>query len=47
MTVHAAMLAINESGISRMLVEAHGKIIGIITLEDLLEFFTLKVELEA
>jgi len=47
MNVHEAMLAMNESGISRMLVEAHGKIIGIITLKDLLEFFTLKVELEA
>jgi CBS domain-containing protein len=47
MNVHEAMLAMNESGISRMLVEAHGKITGIITLKDLLEFFTLKVELEA
>lgn len=47
MSVHEAMLAMNESGISRMLVEAHGKITGIITLKDLLEFFTLKIELEA
>ena len=47
MSVHEAMLAMNESGISRMLVESHGKITGIITLKDLLEFFTLKIELEA
>ena len=47
MSVHEAMLAMNESGISRMLVEAHGKITGIITLKDLLEFFALKIELEA
>ena len=46
MSVHEAMLAMNERGISRMLVEAHGKIVGIITLKDLLEFFALKIELE-
>ncbi|UFH60439.1 site-2 protease family protein [Sulfurovum mangrovi] len=45
--VQDAMMAMNESGISRMLVRQDHKIVGIITLKDLLEFFTLKVELEA
>lgn len=47
MSVHEAMLAMNESGIGRMLVEEDGKIIGIITLKDLMEFFALKIQLEA
>ncbi|MFT7879803.1 MAG: site-2 protease family protein [Sulfurimonas sp.] len=44
--VQDAMFAMNESGISRMLVRQDHKIVGIITLKDLLEFFTLKIELE-
>ncbi|MDM5271643.1 site-2 protease family protein [Sulfurovum sp. zt1-1] len=46
MSVQEAMFLMNESGISRMLVSAHHKIVGIITLKDMLEFFTLKIELE-
>jgi len=46
-SVHEATLAMNESGISRMLVKDNGEIVGIITLKDLLEFSALKIELEA
>lgn len=46
MPVEDALRIMNESGISRMLVSEHDKIIGVITLKDLLEFFTLKMELE-
>lgn len=46
MSIHEAMLAMNESGISRMLVEENGNIVGIITLKDLMEFFALKIQLE-
>jgi predicted transcriptional regulator len=44
--VQNALRIMNESGISRMLVTDKGKVIGMITLKDLLEFFTLKMELE-
>jgi Zn-dependent protease/predicted transcriptional regulator len=44
--VQDALRIMNESGISRMLVTDKGKVIGMITLKDLLEFFTLKMELE-
>lgn len=44
--VEEALRIMNESGISRMVVSEKEKIIGIVTLKDLLEFFTLKMELE-
>jgi len=46
MPMQDALNIMNESGISRMLVSEDHKIIGIITIKDLLEFFTLKMELE-
>ncbi len=46
MSIHEAMLTMNESGMGRMLVEENGNIVGIITLKDLMEFFALKIQLE-
>jgi Zn-dependent protease/predicted transcriptional regulator len=45
-SIQDAINIINERGISRMLVSEKNKVVGIITLKDLLEFFTLKIELE-
>ena len=47
LSVQEAMVIMNESDISRMLVQKDHKIVGIITLKDLLEYFTIKIELEA
>lgn len=44
--VKDALTQMNETGISRLLVMEKEKMLGIITLKDLLEFFTLKMELE-
>lgn len=45
-SVQDAMREMNESGISRMVVIDDQKVVGIITLKDLLEYFSLKIELE-
>ena len=44
--VKDALSQMNETGLSRLLVTQKEKTVGIITLKDLLEFFTLKMELE-
>jgi Zn-dependent protease/CBS domain-containing protein len=36
----------NQSGVSRLLVVEGGRLLGVVTLKDLLDFFSLKVELE-
>ena len=41
-----ALNKMNESGYTRLLVVEHSKIVGIITLKDLLEYIALKMELE-
>jgi Zn-dependent protease/CBS domain-containing protein len=41
-----ALAQMNQSGISRMLVVENGRLVGLVTLKDLLDFFSLKVELE-
>jgi Zn-dependent protease len=41
-----ALNKMNESGVIRLLVVEHNKIVGIITLKDLLEYIALKMELE-
>ncbi|MFZ5447687.1 MAG: site-2 protease family protein [Thermodesulfobacteriota bacterium] len=41
-----ALGMMTQSGISRMLVVENGNLVGIVTLKDLLDFFSLKVELE-
>jgi len=41
-----AMAMMSRSGASRLLVVEEGRLVGTITLEDLLEFLSLKVELE-
>lgn len=41
-----ALSMMTQSGISRMLVVDKGRLVGIVTLKDLLDFFSLKVELE-
>jgi len=41
-----ALNKMNESGSTRLLVVEHSKIVGIITLKDLLEYIALKMELE-
>lgn len=41
-----ALAIMNQSGVSRMLVVEDGRLVGIVTLKDLLDFFSLKVELE-
>jgi Zn-dependent protease/predicted transcriptional regulator len=40
-----ALSNMNQSGHSRLLVVDHGQLVGIVTLKDLLDFFSLKVEL--
>lgn len=44
--INDALNKMGETGISRLLVVEHKKIVGIITLKDLLEYLTLKMELE-
>lgn len=44
--VREALSKMSKSGLSRLLVFEHGKMAGIVTLKDLLEFLTLKIELE-
>jgi Zn-dependent protease/CBS domain-containing protein len=41
-----ALGSMNQSGVSRLLVVEDGRLVGIVTLKDLLDFFSLKVELE-
>lgn len=41
-----ALAKMTQSGVSRMLVVEDGRLVGIVTLKDLLDFFSLKVELE-
>lgn len=41
-----ALSKMNQSGISRLMVEEDGRLVGIITLKDLLQFMALKVELD-
>jgi Zn-dependent protease/predicted transcriptional regulator len=41
-----ALAMMNQSGVSRMLVVENGRLEGVVTLKDLLDFFSLKVELE-
>jgi CBS domain-containing protein len=41
-----ALAVMNQSGVSRMLVVEDGRLVGVVTLKDLLDFFSLKVELE-
>jgi signal-transduction protein with cAMP-binding, CBS, and nucleotidyltransferase domain len=36
----------NQSGVSRLMVVENGRLVGLVTLKDLLDFFSLKVELE-
>jgi CBS domain-containing protein len=42
----AALSKMNHGGISRLLVVENGRLAGVITLKDLLQFMSLKVELE-
>ena len=44
--VKEALSKMSGSGLSRLLVFEHEKMVGIVTLKDLLEFLTLKMELE-
>ena len=44
--VNDALNKMSETGLSRLLVVEHKKIVGIITLKDLLEYLALKMELE-
>jgi len=41
-----ALAMMNQSGGSRLLVVEGGRLVGLVTLKDLLDFFSLKVELE-
>jgi Zn-dependent protease len=41
-----ALAMMNQSGVSRLLVVENGRLVGVVTLKDLLDFFSLKVELE-
>jgi CBS domain-containing protein len=41
-----ALGAMNQTGLSRLLVVDNGHLVGIVSLKDLLDFFSLKVELE-
>lgn len=41
-----ALTTMNRSGRSRMLVRADGRLVGILALKDVLQFFALKVQLE-
>jgi CBS domain-containing protein len=41
-----ALAMMNQGGVSRLLVVEGGHLVGLVTLKDLLDFFSLKVELE-
>lgn len=41
-----ALAMMNQTGVSRLLVVDNGRLVGLVTLKDLLDFFSLKVELE-
>jgi Zn-dependent protease/CBS domain-containing protein len=41
-----ALAMMTQSGVSRLLVVDRGRLVGLVTLKDLLDFFSLKVELE-
>ncbi len=41
-----ALAMMNQTGVSRLLVVEGGRLVGLVTLKDLLDFFSLKVELE-
>ncbi len=41
-----ALAMMNQTGISRLMVVEDGHLVGVVTLKDLLDFFSLKVELE-
>jgi Zn-dependent protease/predicted transcriptional regulator len=41
-----ALAMMNQGGVSRLLVVENGHLVGMVTLKDLLDFFSLKVELE-
>ena len=42
----AALAKMSQGGVSRLLVVEQGRLVGVITLKDLLQFMSLKVELE-
>jgi Zn-dependent protease/CBS domain-containing protein len=41
-----ALAMMTQSGVTRLLVVDNGRLVGLVTLKDLLDFFSLKVELE-
>jgi predicted transcriptional regulator len=41
-----ALARMNQTGVSRLLVVENGRLVGLVTLKDLLAFLSLKVELE-
>jgi len=41
-----ALAMMNQGGVGRLLVVEGGRLVGLVTLKDLLDFFSLKVELE-
>jgi CBS domain-containing protein len=41
-----ALAMMNQTGVSRLMVVKDGRLVGLVTLKDLLDFFSLKVELE-
>jgi CBS domain-containing protein len=41
-----ALAMMNQTGQSRLLVVENGRLVGLVSLKDLLDFFSLKVELE-
>jgi len=41
-----ALAKMNHTGVSRLMVVENGRLVGLVTLKDLLNFFSLKVELE-
>jgi Zn-dependent protease/CBS domain-containing protein len=41
-----ALAMMNQTGLSRLLVVENGRLVGLVSLKDLLDFFSLKVELE-
>jgi Zn-dependent protease/CBS domain-containing protein len=41
-----ALAMMNQTGVSRLMVVENGRLVGLVTLKDLLDFFSLKVELE-
>jgi signal-transduction protein with cAMP-binding, CBS, and nucleotidyltransferase domain len=42
----SALAAMNRTGVSRLMVAEGDRLLGILTLKDLLRFFSLKMELE-